>query len=932
MQSSPLLIPEAKRPKIDGLGVARSPHEMSTSPQEGGLMAWSNMDIPGMLRVSLTTGRTAGRIPLPKLGAELQAEGISVTQKIERIVMAVFSLPQLPNPFGDLMTYVLKCYTRTIEEKNVTYDRDPEKLRIINVIIDQLVSYTSMLLRIPKSFPNHGVEYGPKLFVTKLIEGDGIPNHFINHLVDHLKTEGVLQEVFEQIFLGLKERVLMASTFDEFTPPTRVLSQLVINKFLAGVLVSMSSWLPPLGATPGKDIESKSILGPFFRLSSLSAQFFDRPLASQTNEPHLITHSRNCIRATQRSCHEVLLTLLKARETRDSVLDWIGAVVTRNKDRRRPSDLSLCSEGFLINFVTVMLKLCEPFMNLENPKSNFTLIDATYLLKYNRFDIGENTAIAFTQAESNAFAARIKPPTADTKPNFTTECFFGTSQAFQLGIFRLFNYFIRLLENPGLGEDDRKRRIQVKTSLCDPEFLTLCWRFFNLNAAFLLRTATGGEVIPTKLPLQKPIPPAWCALPEHLLEGMLEFIDFMMDLEPKLLESESSKTIMALFTTFIASPAYINNPHLRIQLVSTLQQFAPKSKASWRFSVDPFTASGLAQNYLGGALLRFYVEIERTGASSQFFDKFSARLHVALIMKHIWKIESYRLSFKEQFQKADITDFFVNMIISDTIYLLDEGFSSLIEIHLYQELSTSGALEQLEDHERAERQNAFNQAERIVPNYLTLGGAAIRMLAMITKDMAQFFVQSQVSTERIAQMLSNYLVRLAGPRHHDLDVNNPQKYRFNPKWLLKKIATMYLNFMAFPNFVDAVAGDGRTFDKKTFTDAGAQLKAQNLLVGDKVPSFNRFIDAVAKRAQEKMTAEEDLGDIPDEFLDPIMSTFMTDPVKLPSGNTVDRATIERHLLSQSNDPFNRAPLTIDKLVPDTEMKAKIDAFLQSKKK
>ena len=44
--------------------------------------------------------------------------------------------------------------------------------------------------------------------------------------------------------------------------------------------------------------------------------------------------------------------------------------------------------------------------------------------------------------------------------------------------------------------------------------------------------------------------------------------------------------------------------------------------------------------------------------------------------------------------------------------------------------------------------------------------------------------------------------------------------------------------------------------------------------------------------------EEDLAaEAPDEFLDPIMGTLMTDPVTLPTSNqTVDRSVIARHLL------------------------------------
>ena len=60
----------------------------------------------------------------------------------------------------------------------------------------------------------------------------------------------------------------------------------------------------------------------------------------------------------------------------------------------------------------------------------------------------------------------------------------------------------------------------------------------------------------------------------------------------------------------------------------------------------------------------------------------------------------------------------------------------------------------------------------------------------------------------------------------------------------------------------------------------------------------------------------DLGDIPDEYLDPIMSEIMKDPVLLPSSKiVVDRVTIIKHLLSDETDPFNRSKLTKDMLIP-----------------
>ena len=49
-----------------------------------------------------------------------------------------------------------------------------------------------------------------------------------------------------------------------------------------------------------------------------------------------------------------------------------------------------------------------------------------------------------------------------------------------------------------------------------------------------------------------------------------------------------------------------------------------------------------------------------------------------------------------------------------------------------------------------------------------------------------------------------------------------------------------------------------------------------------------------------MQQQEDdlLDDVPDEFLDPVMGTLMSDPVILPtSGNIMDRGNIMRHLLN-----------------------------------
>ena len=81
-----------------------------------------------------------------------------------------------------------------------------------------------------------------------------------------------------------------------------------------------------------------------------------------------------------------------------------------------------------------------------------------------------------------------------------------------------------------------------------------------------------------------------------------------------------------------------------------------------------------------------------------------------------------------------------------------------------------------------------------------------------------------------------------------------------------------------------------------------------------------------------------------------MYTLMEDPVILPTSKTsIDRSTIRSHLLSDPNDPFNRAPLKIEDVIPgkeaftycqialtlmlvvDTNLKDRIQAFKNEKK-
>ena len=65
--------------------------------------------------------------------------------------------------------------------------------------------------------------------------------------------------------------------------------------------------------------------------------------------------------------------------------------------------------------------------------------------------------------------------------------------------------------------------------------------------------------------------------------------------------------------------------------------------------------------------------------------------------------------------------------------------------------------------------------------------------------------------------------------------------------------------------------------------------------GGLIGSLREVATCVERFAVQRQRDEEILANAPEEFLDPIMSTLMMDPVILPSSRTVvDRTTIARY--------------------------------------
>lgn len=262
-------------------------------------------------------------------------------------------------------------------------------------------------------------------------------------------------------------------------------------------------------------------------------------------------------------------------------------------------------------------------------------------------------------------------------------------------------------------------------------------------------------------------------------------------------------------------------------------------------------------------------------------------------------------------------------------FVLDESFSSFQQIkELTRELASNDSLDETT---RKDKEDLLNDHKGRAKSYMGLTNETISMLKLFTEALSSAFTMPEV-VQRLADMLGHNIDALAGPNQAKLNVENREEYGFNPKLLLSDLLDVYINLRSKSAFLLAVARDGRSYKPENFARATGIMERFALKSRDQLSQWAEMQAGIAAAYAADQQAEEDLGEIPDELLDPIMGSIMEDPVLLPSSKQiVDRSTIRSHLLSDPTDPFNRVPLKIEDVLPAEDKKREIMEFIASKR-
>ncbi|KAF2471601.1 uncharacterized protein BDR25DRAFT_303110 [Lindgomyces ingoldianus] len=943
--------------------------------QDSSIEAWGDRTISSIFRVTLDPNYTQDahghRLYFAEgVKADLEDDGRPLRLTTDTLDQAILEAASSKSE-GKPLDYLLGCWKRVSRMLRGMHNKKDPKYAVVKEARRLCFSYCIFTVTIPDMFGEDPPALNP-LAEHLLVDSEhdrGLCHDFLSEAVARFDDDESVKDVLVGAMEQLCRQLAKMSMNDDYKPYLLAMRNFVRYQPLLIALSQSAKFLPPDVAP--QHLENRTLLGPFFRLSPMQGEvalnYFSSPT---TRDKGYIANSQKALRMTLQTHQDELFDIancfIKVKDSREKILNWFAETVNANHKRRalQVDAKEVSSDGFMVNVTVVLDRLCEPFMDATFSKID--RIDIDYLRRSPRVEIEDETKINADQHASDEFYS-VK--TGGTT-NFITEVFFLTVAAHHYGTEAANTKLSQLqkdvkwlekqlakmeverhkfAQNPmqlALFDNHVKKiKDQIEKGHCtilatqgvllDEVSQARSMQLMRYVIVWLLRLVSPNLDFP-RTPLQLPLPAeqpqAFKCLPEYFLEDIVDNFKFITRYMPQIITSTQCEELMMVCITFLRSSEYIKNPYLKSGLVTILYHgvWAVYGRSRGVLG-DVLFAHDFATKHLLHALMKFYIECESTGAHTQFYDKFNIRYEIFQVIRCIWPNPVYRENLGTEARvNLDFFVHFVNLLLNDVTFVLDESFTAFTQIHEISKLLKNSP-DDMDTNTRQENEEKLAAAESKAKSYMQLTNETVSMLKLFTEALGDSFTMPEI-VQRLAHMLDYNLDALVGPKKANLKVDKAEEYGWNPRQMLSEISDVYLNLKDKKRFIDSVATDGRSYKPENFTTAMNILQRYTLKSPEQLQDWEQLAQRIKAAKDEADDEEADLGEIPDEFSDPIMASLMEDPVILPSSKqTVDRSTIRSHLLSDPNDPFNRVPLTIDQVVPNTELKEKIRAWKTEKK-
>ncbi|XP_060643012.2 ubiquitin conjugation factor E4 A [Anolis sagrei] len=889
-----------------------------------------------------------------------------------------------------ILRYLFACFQRAKEE----ITKVPENLLPFAVRCRNLtVSNTRTVFLTPEIYVNQNVYEQLLDLMLESLRGAYFEEvtEFLEEVIEvivadeEVRTfEEVMVPVFDILLGRIRElhlcQILLYSYLDLILYFTR-------QKEIAAIFVE---YIQPKDPANGQ-LYQKTLLGALLSISCLlktpgvveNHGYFLNPSRSSPQE---IKVQESNIHQFMAQFHEKIYQVLKnllqlSPQTKHRILSWLGNCLQANAGRTKIWANQMpeiffqmyASDAFFLNLGAALLRLCQPFCKPRSPR--LLTFDPTYcaLKELNEEEQkSRNVHIRGLEKETCLIPSTVEPEFAPSY-NLVTENLVLTQYTLHLGFHRLHDQMIKLnqslhrlqvawreaQQSSSPSADNLREQFErlmtiylsTKAAMTEPQMLQNCLHLQVSMAVLLVQLAIGNrgpELVDLTFPLPDVKYSVLAYVPEFFADNLGDFFIFLRRFADDLLETSADllEQVLHFVTIFTGDVDRMKNPHLRAKLAEVLEAVMPHLDQAQTpllssvFHRKRVFCSYPHAAYLAEALIKVFVDIEFTGDPHQFEQKFNYRRPMYPILRYMWGTDSYRESIKalagyasENLEAMNPPLFlrFLNLLMNDAIFLLDEAIQYLSKIKIQQIEKDRGEWDGLSPEARREKEASLQMFGQLARFHNIMSNETIGTLAFLTSEIKSLFVHPFLA-ERIISMLNYFLQHLVGPKMGALKVKDFSEFDFKPQQLVSDICTIYLNLGDEENFCATVPKDGRSYSPTLFAQTVRVLKKINK-PGNMIVAFSNLAEQIKSLADRQLQEEETYADACDEFLDPIMSTLMTDPVLLPSSRvTVDRSTIARHLLSDQTDPFNRSPLTMDQIRPNTELKERIQTWLAQRKK
>jgi ubiquitin conjugation factor E4 B len=337
---------------------------------------------------------------------------------------------------GKPLDYLLGCWKRVSKLWRGMQNKQDPKHAILKEARRLCFSYCIFAATIPDMFGEDIPLVRNSLAEHLLVDPEndrGLCHEFLSEAVSRFDEDESVKEVLVGAMEEISRKLAKMSMNDDFKPYVLAMRTFVRYPPLLVALSESSRFLPP-NIEP-QQIETKSLLGPFFRLSPMQGEvalnYFASPM---TIEKEAVVNAQRALRMTLQTHQDDLFDIANSfikvhKDSRAKILDWFALTVNANHKRRalQVDPKTVSSDGFMVNVTVILDRLCEPFMDAAFSKID--RIEVDYLRRSPRVDISDETKINADQQTSDDFY-NVK---AEGTDNFITEVFFLTVAAHHYG-------------------------------------------------------------------------------------------------------------------------------------------------------------------------------------------------------------------------------------------------------------------------------------------------------------------------------------------------------------------------------------------------------------------------------------------------------------------------------------------------------------------